>query len=817
MADISKILIPALDGSPGGIYNIKDTVAREMLAGGINYFIAWNGQSVPNVANIPNTVSVRYNDTVYTGTLDPANAAPMTLYLVYNGDNGANNFTEYAAATDDQNIKFWEALGETGAEMSNLGALAYMDSIDLDKGQGVNVIGENATLQASSSNVTFGTHTTANVLGTNTTFDVTDATYTLTPTKGNVTLTRSTNVAITPSTTSVLSALDTTNSAKETVLKSSTTFTKKKIATATVRGVQDTNESVAVDFTGSTKRKLITDTVIPAKSKTILGSDLVSAVKSKLETTQIHTVNYNGVTAVTGIEKTFGTLDTGTINKVEAITTNNAQNNEWKDTVANLDIHMYSSVTDGSSGVFANADNETLVISFKTLPSLKIASANETYAKGNFTGNSGAATVLADIRTTTNSNIAERSGTSTTVATGSLNGSDKVGSIILTGIDSQSVTVAEVDTAKRFATGDIASTNTENNNEQYGDEVYTAISGSVSVPKKATNATDVLVPTLQNATSSTSDVNVITNVSTETESVYKTVAFEQSTVLNGVGTITQPVFTASVTADNNGSVLTGASISKSAAGSVTVASGNTPVTAITALGTATAAAQNISFSNKDLKKVPLYDDLQINTAIAPFRRYLNFIIPEGGNIILYKNNALSNPDFEYSLDGVNWTTWNANSGGDRFLQIASNERVYLRNKSETPTGLCYSASNGFYFTLPAGVIVNGCVESLLCKFPEKVITLSEEGRLMNLFKNNEIKGRPIINHKTTRDYGIYGIFSGCSTLDEVEVHIENYNTNAFTNWLLNVAPQGAIYCPAVLDLPTNSSSGVPAGWTRVDI
>ena len=55
MADISKITLPS-----GTTYNIKDEVAREAIAGGVSFIVAWDGASTPVPANIPAGVVVTY-------------------------------------------------------------------------------------------------------------------------------------------------------------------------------------------------------------------------------------------------------------------------------------------------------------------------------------------------------------------------------------------------------------------------------------------------------------------------------------------------------------------------------------------------------------------------------------------------------------------------------------------------------------------------------------------------------------------------------------------------------------------------------------
>lgn len=162
MADISKITLPS-----GNTYEIKDAVARELIAGGITYNVVWDGTSAPTVANIPAGVVVTYNGTNYTGTKAASTAEPGTFYLVKSG-TGTNSYDEYVAANGS-----WEKLGGKDIDLSNLGALAYKDNVTLTKGSGDVVLGEATTFTAAASAVSFSGGTTDKVLGSSATFTTT--------------------------------------------------------------------------------------------------------------------------------------------------------------------------------------------------------------------------------------------------------------------------------------------------------------------------------------------------------------------------------------------------------------------------------------------------------------------------------------------------------------------------------------------------------------------------------------------------------------------------------------------------------------------
>ena len=161
MADISKIQMPS-----GNVYDIKDAVARSLISGGVSFNIAWNGTGTPVVANIPAGVVVTYEGTDYTGTLTAANATSGSFYLVKSNTQKGGSldvYDEYTVITSGNN-KYWEKIGDTQLDLSDLGSLAYKDSVALSKSTDV-VLGEATTFTLSSGTVTV-TPTTTNIKAT---------------------------------------------------------------------------------------------------------------------------------------------------------------------------------------------------------------------------------------------------------------------------------------------------------------------------------------------------------------------------------------------------------------------------------------------------------------------------------------------------------------------------------------------------------------------------------------------------------------------------------------------------------------------------
>lgn len=211
MADISKITLPS-----GNTYNIKDTVAREAIAGGVSFIIAWSGNTTPVPANIPAGVVVTYDGTTYTGTMSANSAQPGSFYLVKSSTEvgSLDIYDEYIPVGSGSN-KIWEKLGDTQVLLSSLGALAYKD---------------NVTATASSSSVTFTGGTTDKVLGSDATF-----TTTVTPSTTNIKATASGTAVGANGTAAAITGFGAHST--ETFVKSVTADTTKKLVTTTVPNV----------------------------------------------------------------------------------------------------------------------------------------------------------------------------------------------------------------------------------------------------------------------------------------------------------------------------------------------------------------------------------------------------------------------------------------------------------------------------------------------------------------------------------------------------------------------------------------------------
>ena len=249
MPDISQIKLPS-----GNVYDIKDAVARQAIAGGLSKIISWKGNATPVVADIPAGVVVSYGGSSYTGTLAASSADASAFYLVYSStqEDAKDVYDEYTVVTDG-NSKVWEKLGDTRIDLADLGDLAYLDNVTLSKGSGDQVLGESTTFTAAASAVTFSGGTTDKVLGSDATF-----TTTVTPTTTNIKATASGTAVGADGTASAITGFG--NHTTDTFVKSVSAETNKKLVTSTVPNVTSAGSASTWSFamgTGNDSETLI--------------------------------------------------------------------------------------------------------------------------------------------------------------------------------------------------------------------------------------------------------------------------------------------------------------------------------------------------------------------------------------------------------------------------------------------------------------------------------------------------------------------------------------------------------------------------------
>lgn len=291
MADISKITLPS-----GNTYDIKDTVARQMISGGVTFIIAWDGTSAPVVADIPAGVKVIYNNTEYIGTLTPetsgegegAYAQAGAFYLVKSSTSPSSEtldiYDEYVPA-GETGSKFWEKIGDTKIDLSDV-----VTGVSLSK-QTDTVIGTDATFTITQPTVALAAESSS-ATGR--------AEYVQSVSTTKISGSAS-GTAVTPSTTYI----------KGTASGANTAWNSKDAVTAVTGYPNTTSDTFVKSVSAETNKNLVTTSITPTN-----GTETVSKVTktaSKLATTTVPNVTSAGSASTWSFTMGTGTGNTETL------------------------------------------------------------------------------------------------------------------------------------------------------------------------------------------------------------------------------------------------------------------------------------------------------------------------------------------------------------------------------------------------------------------------------------------------------------------------------------------------------------------------
>ena len=128
--------------------------------------------------------------------------------------------------------------------------------------------------------------------------------------------------------------------------------------------------------------------------------------------------------------------------------------------------------------------------------------------------------------------------------------------------------------------------------------------------------------------------------------------------------------------------------------------------------------------------------------------------------------------------------------------------------------------------LPATTLADGCYEYMfnICKsltqapaLPATTLANSCYDHMFSVCKS--LTQAPELPATTLRGYCYQYMFGSCSNLKEVRIAATSYATSdtagALNCWLKDVSATGDFYCdPSATIFPTDSTSGIPANWTR---
>ena len=215
-----------------------------------------------------------------------------------------------------------------------------------------------------------------------------------------------------------------------------------------------------------------------------------------------------------------------------------------------------------------------------------------------------------------------------------------------------------------------------------------------------------------------------------------------------------------------------------------------------------------------------------------------------GRIVFFNSSWLSTLNLEYSFDKVNWNVAISSIDG-----VPADGYVYFRNTSGTfnTENLKSNFNIGFNSSLGGDIrtLFNYTDVDSVTAIP--AYGLSYAFKCVGNYKIIDISNLSFRGITSIGNYGLNGTFDNgnsffettkgvdlrdVTTLGEralerlyafnsnlTEVYAPNVSTWDITKanyWLNNVASTGVVYKPSTLDIPTDSESGIPSGWTTQD-
>lgn len=421
---ISKVTIPQ------GTFYIKDAEARDLIAaisGQIQFHLS------TNAATTPAGVTWDNGGTLVTGTLaaatnegtagEPAWVPTTGYYLVpQTNASGQDYYSEYivvdTGSATSTGTYAWEKIGDTEIDFSSLGALAYKDSVTLNKSTD-KVLGKDTTFSISGGSVTFSNGTSDTFVKSYPGSTQKLETTSITGTNGTVSVSQVTKTS--KSVHNIVLGTDTTASK---VTKTSKTATNLVLGTATTASKATAGTAVSVAKKGSSVN---TSRITLASGQTsIIGT---ATVDTSTETLSFGTSDVTQ-SSVIGCDSSTQSITPYSFSDVTVpvVTSNDAVNFDAVSSITDVTVPVVSSDT---------------TVSFDAVASI------------------------------TNVNAAKIADSATVVATGSTTASDANGDSVLTGLGTPTTASAVTGLGTNSLSGASVSVGTN-------DEV-TALTDSTSV------------------------------------------------------------------------------------------------------------------------------------------------------------------------------------------------------------------------------------------------------------------------------------------------------------------------------------------------
>lgn len=214
-------------------------------------------------------------------------------------------------------------------------------------------------------------------------------------------------------------------------------------------------------------------------------------------------------------------------------------------------------------------------------------------------------------------------------------------------------------------------------------------------------------------------------------------------------------------------------------------------------------------------------------------------VDEGISSVKLSVNGTLTTDYETSPDGINWSAYTMGTA----IPLETGGKVYFRGTRSSQT-----TSNYLQFYMTGKIAASGNCNSLLAKTGFNAITdLTPYERIVfyKLFMDcsqlttapelpattlvsncysymffgcTSLQKAPTLPATTSVSNCYVRMFQECSALNEISCYLHSHNSNHTTGWVLSAgSSSGTFYKSALATKWTTGSSGIPSGWTVVNV
>lgn len=154
----------------------------------------------------------------------------------------------------------------------------------------------------------------------------------------------------------------------------------------------------------------------------------------------------------------------------------------------------------------------------------------------------------------------------------------------------------------------------------------------------------------------------------------------------------------------------------------------------------------------------------------------------------------------------------------------SNVVTIDQNGCASMFGDCKALNSGTEFNSLTTVGQNGlsrCFHDINITIPPKfpvLTTVGSSGMSSMCWENDNLTEAPDI--RTVTSASNYAFDGWCARSENIATlyapNLSSWDENVMSNWAGEIAASGTVYAPTGVTIPTDSNSGIPTGWTRVD-